>query len=56
MGLGITFFPCISWKNQINDDIRLLKLTEPLHRDSYIYINKSSTDMAKTFSQMLEKA
>ena len=56
MGLGVTFFPCISWKNQISDDIRLLKLTEPLYRDSYIYINKFSTEMAKTFSKMLETA
>lgn len=54
MGLGVTFFPSISWKDAISDDIRLLKIREGLYRDSYIYINKSAPHTAHLFSQMLE--
>lgn len=54
MGLGVTFFPSISWKDAISDDIRLLTIREGLYRDSYIYINKSASHTAHLFSQMLE--
>lgn len=48
-GLGITFFPEISWKKQIDENIRLLKINEGLYRESFIYVNKSSSDAAKLF-------
>ena len=54
MGLGVTIFPEISWKNQISDDIALLKIDDGLYRDSYIYINKSSSNAVGLFSQMLK--
>lgn len=54
MGLGVTFFPANSWKNQISNEIRLLRIGDGLYRDSYIYTNKSSSKMAYLFSQMLE--
>ena len=54
MGLGVTFFPSISWKEEICDDISLLKIQEGLYRDSYIYINKSAPHTAHLFSQTLE--
>lgn len=54
MGLGVTIFPEISWKNQIGDDIALLKIDDGLYRDSYIYINKSSSNIVSLFSQMLK--
>ena len=54
MGLGVTFFPAISWKNQISGNIKLLRIDDGLYRDSYIYTNKSSSKMGCLFSQMLE--
>lgn len=54
MGLGVTLFPETSWKNQITDDIALLKIDDGLYRDSYIYINKSSSKAVGQFLQMLK--
>lgn len=54
LGLGVTLFPEISWKNQISSDITLLKIDDGLYRDSYIYINKSSSNTVQLFSQMLK--
>lgn len=54
MGLGVTFYPEISWKDQLSSDIALLKIDDGLYRDSYIYTNKSSSNAATLFSQMLK--
>ncbi len=54
LGLGVTLFPEISWKNQISSDISLLKIDDGLYRDSYIYTNKSSSNTVQLFSQMLK--
>lgn len=54
MGLGVTFFPAISWKNQISNNIKLLRINDGLYRDSYIYTNKSSSNTGRLFSQMLK--
>ncbi len=54
MGLGVTIFPQVSWKNQTSDDIALLKIDDGLYRNSYIYINKSSSAAVELFSQMLK--
>lgn len=53
IGLGVTLFPSISWKDQINDDIKLLKINDGLYRDSYICTNKTASGMARLFSKML---
>ena len=54
MGLGVTFFPAISWNEQISNDIKLLRIDDGLYRDSYIYTNKSSSNIVHLFSQMLK--
>lgn len=56
MGLGVTFFPGISWKEQISNDIRLLRINEGLYRDSFIYTNISAPNIASLFAQMLERS
>ena len=38
IGLGVTFFPSVSWKKQINENIKLLRVNDGIYRDSYIYI------------------
>ena len=53
MGLGVTFFPKISWADHISNDFCLLRINEGLYRTSYIYINKSTTRLAQIFAQML---
>ena len=55
MGLGVTIFPENSWKNHVSDKIALLKIDDGLYRDSYIYINKSSSSTVHLFSQILKK-
>ncbi|MBE6885096.1 MAG: LysR family transcriptional regulator [Ruminococcaceae bacterium] len=54
MGLGITFFPAVSWKAQVNKEIKLLRIEEELYRDSYLYINRASSGMVRLFTEMLE--
>ena len=54
MGLGVNFFPEISWKEQISDDISLLKIENGLYRESFIYTNKSASNTAILFAQILE--
>lgn len=56
LGLGVTFFPSISWKYHISDDIKMLRINDGLYRDSYIYTNHSAPNTVKLFSQMLERS
>ena len=53
IGLGITFYPFVSWQKQIDDNIRLLKIDEGLFRDTYIYINKASANFVNLFADCL---
>lgn len=54
IGLGVTFFPMTSWNDQISNDISLLRIEDGLYRDSYIYTNKSSSNIVHLFSQLLK--
>lgn len=53
MGLGVTFFPVISWKKQIDDSIHLLKIGNGIYRDSYLYIKKAAAPAASLFAKSL---
>lgn len=55
LGLGVTLFPAVSWKDHISGDIKLLRIQEQLHRTSYIYTNKAASHHARAFSELLEK-
>lgn len=54
MGMGSTFFPSVSWQNQLDERIRLLKIKDGIYRRSYMYINKDSSKASKLFAGMLE--
>lgn len=54
MGLGVSFFPSISWKEQIDKDVVLVKFKDGLFRDSFIYTNKSCSGLIRSFSQLLK--
>ncbi len=54
MGFGVTFFPSVSWKSHINEDIKLLRIESGLKRTSCIYTNKAASNMAEVFTQILE--
>ena len=53
MGLGVAFFPCVSWRKRIDDRIRLIRIEGGIYRDSYMYTNKASADIVKLFSEIL---
>lgn len=48
-GLGITFFPYISWRSQIDERIRLIRYGNGIHRNSYIYSKKECTPAVDLF-------
>ena len=54
MGLGVTFYPRISWGEPQDNDIRLLRIENGLYRESYIYFNKNSGSAAALFADSLE--
>ncbi len=56
MGLGICFFPSLSWKKQMNDNISLLKIEDGLMRDSYLYVRKKAAHIVHLFARALLKA
>ncbi len=56
MGLGVTFFPGISWQKRMDARIVLLRIGEGLYRDSFIYINKFASFAAREFAKELEKS
>ncbi len=53
MGLGVALFPSVSWKKQVTDDIRLIKINEGIYRNSYMYVNKSTSNVVKLFADKL---
>jgi len=54
MGLATTFFPSVSWKVHINDNIRLLRVNDGIYRKSYIYTNIKSSNTVKIFAEGLQ--
>ena len=53
-GLGITFFPYISWRKYIDERIRLIKYGKGIYRDSYIYYKKDSSTAIKLFLNIVD--
>ena len=53
MGLGVALFPSVSWKKQVTEDIKLLTINEGIYRNSYMYVNKTSSNIAKLFADKL---
>ena len=52
-GLGVTFFPSVSWSNQTDESIRLVKIESGLFRTSYLHINRSCSNIARMFAANL---
>lgn len=55
IGLGVTFFPYVSWKSHLDSSFHLIKVNSGLYRRSYVYLNKTSSVAAKLFASELEK-
>jgi len=53
MGLGVAFFPGVSWRKRVDDRISLIRIEGGIYRDSYMYTNKASADIVKLFSEIL---
>lgn len=54
MGLGVTFFPYVSWNKQIDNRVKLLRINDGVYRNSYIYTSRESSAIAKIFAETLE--
>ena len=54
IGLGVTFFPFVSWNNYIDNKIKLLRINDGMYRHSYIYLSKKSSEAAQIFVEMIE--
>ncbi len=53
-GLGVTFFPFLSWRKQIDERLRLIRIDNGIYRDTYIYYKKEASDAAKVFLNTLQ--
>lgn len=53
MGMGIALIPMEAMGYRIPDFIHLLKVNEGLYRDTYIYTNKTDTNIVKVLTSML---
>jgi DNA-binding transcriptional LysR family regulator len=53
MNLGVALLPVIAMKGLIGKNIKLLKIDNGLHRDTYIYVNRNNTGLVDQFSKML---
>ncbi len=56
MGMGVCFFPSLSWEKQANENISLLKIENGLMRDSYLYVRKKAAHIVHLFASALLKA
>ncbi len=54
MGLGVTFFPGISWQRQKDDRIKLLRIGDGLYRESFLYVSTRASRAAKLFADSLK--
>lgn len=53
--LGVTFFPYLSWRKQIDERLRLVRIDNGLYRDTYVYYKKENSDAVKVFLNILER-
>lgn len=55
IGLGVTFFPSVSWGRQISDSVSLVRINKGIYRDTYIHTAKNAPDGVKLFSMEMTK-
>ncbi len=53
MGMGISLVPSLSWKNQFDTSVMLLKINDGICRHSRIYVNNNSSYSAGFFAQYM---
>ena len=54
MGLGVTFFPSVSWKGFETDTTVLLPIGEGIYRASTLYLNRNAAPAARLFADHLK--
>lgn len=54
MGLGVALFPSVSWKKQLDENIKLIRINDGIYRNSQLYINKTSSAICEMFVNTLE--
>ena len=53
MNLGIALYPVVAMEGYVIPNIKLIKIDNGLHRNTCVYINKNTSDLANQFSEML---
>ncbi len=53
MGLGVALFPSVSWQNQMDGTLSLLRIGDGMYRNTYIYVNKQSSRLVQLFADTL---
>lgn len=56
MGLGICFFPALSWKKQADNNLSLLHVEGGPERETYVYVRKKAAHIVHLFAQALMQA
>ena len=54
-GLGVTFFPYLSWRKQIDEKLRLIRIDNGLYRDTFVYYKKEASNASKIFLNALQR-
>ena len=52
-GLGVTFFPYLSWRKHIDEKLRLIRIDNGLYRDTFLYSKKDPSNAVKIFLNTL---
>ncbi len=55
MGMGVSLVPAVSWQNQLDSAISLIRINNGIYRSSKIYINKKASIGAKAFAAYVKK-
>lgn len=53
MGMGVAFVPIVAMGELVGKDTKLIKVDEGIHRDTFVYTNKTSSESARSFGSML---
>ncbi len=55
MGLGVTFFPAVSWQKRRDTQMKLLHFATRQYRESFVYVNKFAPLAARLFAEKLQE-
>ena len=54
MGMGISLFPTVSWQNELDPSLVLVRLNGGIYRNTNVYLNKNAPPSAKIFLRHMQ--